>query len=192
MSAVKDIVNAITEKLYTQMAYSETKADLATLRRATARPATENLPALLVLYENMDDIPNTEVTAQDEATVYSLALFAQAQHGNKAYVQGNCSVGALVGALYKLSPASKQDKKDKKDKSAQALRVIETKKDMRHVALAIQRLIGMAQQEHRGVNVRLDYGRLAEELYLMQRSRQDKVRILGRWVKDAYKYGGGK
>lgn len=152
-------------------------ASLARLRRAPADIETADLATLDLLYTAVGDLAGTGdlPNGAERAAYAALVLFAVHQHGHgeRVHKQGAAFGAAASTLAWRSSKGPDQD-----EATVRRFKVIGASDDIRQVTYHLRQFIGLLRREP---GIQVDYGRIARELYDVQRGPAYAHRVWRSW-----------
>ncbi len=181
---VYSITYSILQKLDNSRDTSSTKALLANIRNSIDKGFTANIDALAYIFANLPDeyLGNSrELSIYEESILTALQMYAIHQQAN---------TNSILKVKYE-----KNERKQDIGEAFSAIRVNEsesidkrfnsmiTSGNFRELRHHLRQMIKLLKSRS---DVKVDYAKLAEDLYWFMIGRKDEVRL--RWARSYYKY----
>lgn len=169
-SVTSRIVNGLSAALDT----SSGKAMLAKLRHSTGRPMSETIEVWPIVFDYLPEKflgTGVRVTAEEMAILTTLQLYALHQQGNKENVILNNESEKWHNIGYSLSALRTDNDRTASDRRFNALVTSTTFEELSHHLRQMLKLLKAK------TNAKIDYAKLAEDLYWFIRGYEDGIRL---------------
>lgn len=174
-SATSQIINNLSHLLDS----SSGKALLANLRNSINRPLSETIDIWPILFENLPESflgNGGRLTKEEEAILTTLQLYAIHQQGNSDSVLGSGGRWDNIGNS--LKSLREADNSLAIDRRYNAMITSSTYEELIHHLRQLIRLLKSKSE------VKVNYPKLAEDLYWFLRGYEEKVRL--KWARSYY------
>lgn len=170
----------VLKKLEASLEYSETKSTLSHLRRSLGHNISESFAIWPLVFEELPPeylSSSGKPTYQENAILSALQFYAMHQQGNSSSVNevSGMSVGKALHSIREINNTAL-------DKRFNAMI---TSRDFKELTTHLRHLISILKQKS---SVRIDYAKLAEDLYWHQISKEAANQMRLRWGQDYYYY----
>ena len=183
MESVKSVIGRILKELYAMQEYSTGKAILSRLRNSIGRDYADMADIMPVVFERLPEsfLGNSKKMTDEEICILScLQLYATHQQGEDLCVNTSEDGYSNIGTSLKLLRVG--DDTTALDRRFNAMI---TSTDFDELTVHLRHLIRLLKSKQKGA--RIDYGRLAEDLYLIRKSK-NKDNIILNWAREYYKF----
>lgn len=171
----------LIQKLSNNLELSSTKAKLASLRKATSTNSSNSIEAWSFVFEDIDEEflgKSSKLTYEERAIVSALELYAihqQGQHESVDYQDGE--YWENIG--YSLASLRNSENKNSIDRRFNAMITSSTFEELLH---HLRQMIKLLKSNSK--NTRINYSRLAKDLYKFLLGYQDDIRLT--WARTYY------
>lgn len=183
MESVKSVIGRILKELYAMQEYSTGKAILSRLRNSIGRDYVDMADIMPVVFERLPEsfLGNSKKMTDEEMCILScLQLYAIHQQGEDLCVntaeEGYSNVGTSLKSLRVGDDTTAPDRR---------FNAMITSTDFDELTVHLRHLIRLLKSKQKGV--RIDYGRLAEDLYYIRKNK-NKDNIILNWAREYYKF----
>ena len=183
MESVKSVCGRILKELYAMQEYSTGKAILSRLRNSIGRDYADMADIMPVVFEKLPEsfLGNSKKMTDEEVCILScLQLYAIHQQGEDLCVNTDEDGYSNVGTSLKLLRVG--DDTTAPDRRFNAMI---TSTDFDELTVHLRHLIRLLKSKQKGA--RIDYSRLAEDLYMIRKNK-NKENIILNWAREYYKF----
>ncbi|MDD7363427.1 MAG: type I-E CRISPR-associated protein Cse2/CasB [Peptoniphilus sp.] len=175
---VEETANRIIAALEGTLGTPAGKANLAHLRNSIGRPLSRTVALWPLIYSYMPDYFLDDrgfTTYEERAILTTLGLYALHQQGNNESVneRNKRTIGRALKAL------RVEEDTQAVDRRFNALVTSETFEELSHY---LRQMIGLLRSK---TEAKVDYAKLAEDLYWFQRGYRERMRLS--WARDYYR-----
>ena len=183
MESVKSVCWRILKELYAMQEYSIGKAILSRLRNSIGRDYADMADIMPIIFEKLPEsfLGNSKKMTDEEICILNcLQLYAIHQQGEDLCVNtaedGYSNVGTSLKLLRVGDDTTAVDRR---------FNAMITSTDFDELTVHLRHLIRLLKSKQKGA--RIDYGRLAEDLYLIRKNK-NKDNIILNWAREYYKF----
>lgn len=180
---VENIVNKILFKLNKDLSSSQTRANLAGIRNSINKPLSNAEEVWPILFESLPEeflSKDGSLTAEENAILLTLQLYAIHQQGSSISVLMDENEDNWKNLGYSLNSLRKGDDSLAIDRRFNTMITSSTFDELSH---HLRQLIKLLKAKS---DVKINYGKLAKDLYGFIRGNRENVRIS--WAQRYYSY----
>ena len=182
MESVKKVSGGILKELYAMQESSMGKAILARLRNSIGRNYVDMVDIMPYVFGKLPDEflgSSKRMTDEEICILTSLQLYAIYQQGEESCVyfneEGYSNIGTSLRVLRSGDDTTAVDRR---------FNAMITSTEFDELIVHLRHLIRLLKSKQKGIKV--DYGRLAEDLYWIRKNK-NKENIILNWAREYYK-----
>jgi CRISPR system CASCADE complex protein casB len=183
MESVRNVTVKILNELYAMQEYSTGKAILSRLRNSIGRDYVDMADVMPFVFENLptDFLGNSRKMTDEEVVILTcLQLYAISQQGENECAfksgEGYSNIGTDLKGLRTGDDSTAVDRR---------FNAMITSAEFDELIVHLRHMIRLLKSKQK--NAKVDYGRLAEDLYWIRKNK-NKDSIILNWAREYYKF----